>query len=78
MLKSLAKKPKHVLGFRSFDILLSNGAFLDFFFIDLRTFVAKFLCRDLRTFSADFLSLKKQTPQTFPLLECMILDIAYI
>ena len=54
MLKSLAKKPKHVLGFRSFDLLLSNGAFLDFF-IDLRTFVAKFLCRDLRTFSADFL-----------------------
>ena len=40
-------------------------------FIDLRTFVAKFLCRDLRTFFADFFVTEKQTPQTFLLLECM-------
>ena len=37
MVKSLAKKPKisdqHVLGFRSFDILLSSGAILDFLLI---------------------------------------------
>jgi len=37
VLKSLAKKPKisdyHVLGVRSFYILLSNGAFLDFLLI---------------------------------------------
>jgi len=74
MLKSLAKKPKistyHVLGVGSFYILLSNDAFLDFF-IDLRTFVVKFLRRDLRTFSADFFVTEKQTPQTFSLLECM-------
>ena len=40
-------------------------------FNDLRTFVARFWCRDLRTFSANCLWLKKQTPQTFSLLECM-------
>ena len=40
-------------------------------FIDLRTFVAKFLCRDLGTFSADFFVTEKQTPQTYSLLECM-------
>ena len=38
VLKSLAENPKisdlHVLGFRSVDILLSNGAFLDFLLID--------------------------------------------
>ena len=38
MLKSFAKNPKisdlHVLGFRSVDILLSNGTFLDFLLID--------------------------------------------
>ena len=37
MLKSLAKKPKisdyHVLGVRSYSILLSNGAFLFFLLI---------------------------------------------
>ena len=40
-------------------------------FNDLRTFVAKSLCRDLPTFSADFFVTEKQTPQTFSLLECM-------
>jgi len=73
VLKSLAKKPKisdfHVLG----QIFLHFAFKWCIFrlFIDLRTFVAKFLCRDLRTFSADFFVTEKQTPQTFSLLECM-------
>ena len=36
----------------------------------------KFLRRDLRTFSADFFVTEKQTPQTFSLLECMVLTRA--
>ena len=56
MLKSLAKKPKisdyHVLGVRSFYILLSNGAFLDF--LSIYALLLRNLCQDLRIFSADF------------------------
>ena len=46
------------------DILLSNDAVLDFF-IDLRTFVAKFCHRDSRTFSAYFLRLKLKFVHSF-------------
>ena len=45
-------------------------------FIDLRTFVAQILCRDLRTLSADFFVTEQQTPQTFSLLECMLLYVS--
>ena len=57
-LKSLAEKPKisdqHVLGFRSFDILLSNDPCLRLF-IDIRTFVVKFFVAIYALFPQIFL-----------------------
>ena len=71
MLKSLAKMAKHVLGFRSFDILLSNGAFLDFFY-RFTYFCRKIFMSRFTHFFRRFFVTEKQTPQTFTLLECML------
>ena len=69
MLKSLQKKPRisdyHVLGVRSFYILLSSGTFLDFLLI-------------YALFRAYLFLTEKQTPQTFSLLECMSIRIVQV
>ena len=73
VLKSLAENPKisdlHVLGFRSVDILLSNGAFLDFLLID--ALCCEILSSRFTHFFRRFFETGKQNPQTFSLLECM-------
>ena len=73
-LKSLAKKPKNLSLSCSWCQICLHFAFkwcIFRLFIDLHTFVVKFLCRDLRTFFRRFFVTAKQTPHTFLLLECM-------
>ena len=70
MLKSLKISDLHVLGFRSFAILLSNGAFLNFLLIYAllsRNFVVAIYAPFPQIFRDG-----KQNPQTFSLLECML------
>ena len=71
VLKSLAKKPKisdyHVLGVRSFYILLSNGAFLDFlliyallsqkFYVEIYALFPQIFC-DWKADSANFFAFR--------------------
>ena len=75
MLKSLAKKPKisdyHVPGVRSFYILLSNDAFLDFLLI--YALLSQSFYVEIYALFRRFFVTETQTPQTFLLLECTIL-----
>ena len=73
MLKSLSEKPQisdeHVLDFRSFVILLSNGAFSTFYWFT--HFCCKMLSLRFTHFFSRFFKTEKQNPPTNLLLECM-------